>query len=337
MTMKNTLSKLLLLLVLVPAIVAAADNDIRLQQAAGSSWPTRIFAGESAIGSSAASFRSSIGLGAEDSPTFAGAIFSGLTGLLYGNGGGAVTVATGVEVRTAASLATSTTDNGVPRYDSTAGAQQTSGIVIEDTSANNTTIRGVDANTDVTMRGGTAGAAVKVSRAANGDVELAPSGSGSVAVTSTGMRVGSASSAGQILDSSSTVRFDWSAGGTNIRNSGGSIAIQVPAGTTSTSLIGALIGAVQSLSGAGAVNVTQLSTEYTSTGVSQALTLADGTGGQIKTIVHGVDGGSGILTPTTKTGFTSITFTNAGDTATLQFFATRGWTILAVNGSTITP
>jgi hypothetical protein len=89
----------------------------------------------------------------------------------------------------------------------------------------------------------------------------------------------------------------------------------------------------QSLSGAGAVNVTNYSTEYTSTGGAQALTLADGLPGQIKVIVHGVDGGSGVLTPTTKTGFTTITFTNAGDAVTLQFFTTRGWVIVGIFGA----
>lgn len=89
----------------------------------------------------------------------------------------------------------------------------------------------------------------------------------------------------------------------------------------------------QSLSGSGAVNVTNYSTELTSTGVAQALTLADGVAGQIKVIVHGVDGGSMVLTPTTKTGFTTITFTNAGDAVTLQFFTTRGWIIIGIFGA----
>ena len=92
---------------------------------------------------------------------------------------------------------------------------------------------------------------------------------------------------------------------------------------------------IQALSGAGAVNVTDATTLFTSTGASQALTLADGTHGQIKTIVHAVDGGSGILTPTTKTGYSTITFTAAGDSVTLQFFTTRGWCILASRGVTI--
>jgi hypothetical protein len=89
----------------------------------------------------------------------------------------------------------------------------------------------------------------------------------------------------------------------------------------------------QSLSGAGAVNVTNYSTELTSTGGAQALTLADGVPGQIKVIVHGVDGGSMVLTPTTKTGFNTITFTNVGESATLQFVTTRGWVIIGLFGA----
>lgn len=94
-----------------------------------------------------------------------------------------------------------------------------------------------------------------------------------------------------------------------------------------------IIGGVQSLSGAGAVNVTTLTTEYTSTGAAQALTLADGSPGQIKIIIHGVDGGSGVLTPTTKTGYTTITFTAVGESAMLQFVTTRGWIIISLRGA----
>lgn len=93
----------------------------------------------------------------------------------------------------------------------------------------------------------------------------------------------------------------------------------------------------QTLSGAGAVNVTASVTKITTTGAAQTLTLADGADGQVKIIIHVVDGGSAVLTPTTKTGFSSLTFTNAGDTATLMFSTTIGWTIIAVNGTTITP
>ena len=90
---------------------------------------------------------------------------------------------------------------------------------------------------------------------------------------------------------------------------------------------GYIVGGVQSLSGAGAVNVTQAITEVTTTGAAQALTLADGVAGQEKTIIHGVDGGSAVLTPTTKTGWSTCTFTAAGESLTLVFLATRGWCV----------
>lgn len=96
---------------------------------------------------------------------------------------------------------------------------------------------------------------------------------------------------------------------------------------------GTIIATPQALSGAGAVNLTTVCTDFTSTGVSNALTLADGTVGQIKTITHIVDGGSGILTPTTKTGYTTITFLNAGDSVTLRYCTTAGWCIIGIFGA----
>jgi len=98
---------------------------------------------------------------------------------------------------------------------------------------------------------------------------------------------------------------------------------------------GALISTPQALSGAGAVNVTTLTTAVTTTAPAQALTLADGTNGQIKTIVHQAlsGGGTWVLTPTTKTGYTTITSGAVGDTCTLQFFTTIGWCILSLRGA----
>jgi hypothetical protein len=98
-----------------------------------------------------------------------------------------------------------------------------------------------------------------------------------------------------------------------------------------------IIGTVQSLSGAGAVNITQLSTAFTSTATGNALTLANGTVGELKTIVYvaeaaGAD--TGILTPTTRIGYATITFTNVGDSVTLQYF-TQGWAIVGVRGATV--
>jgi hypothetical protein len=100
---------------------------------------------------------------------------------------------------------------------------------------------------------------------------------------------------------------------------------------------GVLTVSTDTLSGAGAVSVTKDTTKVTSTGVGNALTLANGVDGQIKRIVHDVDGGSAILTPTTKTGFSTVTFTNAGDTVTLEYVTTRGWMVVGSYGVTIAP
>lgn len=108
-------------------------------------------------------------------------------------------------------------------------------------------------------------------------------------------------------------------------------------GTGTSSFAGIVTESTDTLSGAGAVSVTKTVTKFTSTGSGQALTLANGTEGQIKRIVHVVDGGSGVLTPTTKTGYSTITFTNAGDTVTLEYVATQGWLVIGSYGVTIAP
>ena len=103
-------------------------------------------------------------------------------------------------------------------------------------------------------------------------------------------------------------------------------------GNVTGNITGDVIATNQALSGAGAVNVTDMLTSLTTTGASQALTLANGTLGQIKIISHIVDGGSAVLTPTTKIGFTTITFTAVGDSAMLIYTAS-GWDIVALNGA----
>lgn len=114
---------------------------------------------------------------------------------------------------------------------------------------------------------------------------------------------------------------------------GAATSITTLAVSGATTLSGALIGGVQSLSGAGAVNLTTPVTALTTTGAAQALTLANGTAGQIKIITHVVDGGSAVLTPTTKIGFSTITFTAVGESAMLVYTA-AGWAIVALNGAT---
>lgn len=100
---------------------------------------------------------------------------------------------------------------------------------------------------------------------------------------------------------------------------------------TATSVAtGPVFGTVQSLSGPGAVNITTLTTAFTSTGAGDALTLADGAAGQLKTIVYVAEaagGDTGVLTPTNLGSATTITFNDIGDSVTLQFIGADWWVI----------
>jgi hypothetical protein len=89
-------------------------------------------------------------------------------------------------------------------------------------------------------------------------------------------------------------------------------------------------GTVQALSGPGAVNITSLATAFTSTGAGNALTLADGAQGQLKTIIYVAEaagGDTGVLTPTNLGSGTTITFNAVGDSVTLQFAGTDWWVV----------
>lgn len=99
----------------------------------------------------------------------------------------------------------------------------------------------------------------------------------------------------------------------------------------------AVVGSVQALSGAGAVDVVTGTTAFTSTAAGNALTLADGVAGQYKTIVYvaeaaGAD--TGVLTPTHFGNGTTITFNAVGDSCTLQFMASKWW-VLAVRNAVV--
>ena len=85
-----------------------------------------------------------------------------------------------------------------------------------------------------------------------------------------------------------------------------------------------------------AVSVAVTTTALTTTGVAQAITLANGTNGQIKIIAHIANGGTGtaVLTPATSAAdYNTITFSSVGDTATLQYHTTGGWYILSLRGA----
>ena len=66
----------------------------------------------------------------------------------------------------------------------------------------------------------------------------------------------------------------------------------------------------------------------TSAGTATTPALANGVAGQMLTIVLDVDGGgNSVITPATKTGYASVTLTDAGDSVSFIFTTTRGWIV----------
>lgn len=105
--------------------------------------------------------------------------------------------------------------------------------------------------------------------------------------------------------------------------------------TTNATYDKAITGGVQQLSGAGAVDTTNLITEITSTG-TDALTLADGTtAGQLKIITMVVDGGTATLTPTTFANGSTLAFADVNDTVMLLWANTIGWVVVSNSGVTV--
>ena len=78
-----------------------------------------------------------------------------------------------------------------------------------------------------------------------------------------------------------------------------------------------------------AIGITTAVTLLESSG-SVTTTLADGTViGQIKIIVHDVDGGASIINVTDALGFADLDFVDDGDTAMLMWTGTTGWALLS--------
>ena len=106
--------------------------------------------------------------------------------------------------------------------------------------------------------------------------------------------------------------------------------------TVATKFVGPIskiVGDVQQISGPGAVDITSLITEITTTG-ADAYTLANGVAGQVKIISMAVDGGDATLTPTTLATGTTITFDAVGDNVTLIYGA-NGWLPTSVQNAVI--
>jgi hypothetical protein len=99
--------------------------------------------------------------------------------------------------------------------------------------------------------------------------------------------------------------------------------------------VGNLSGGTTSAADSLAIPVTHRYVAKTTGADAEALTLADGVAGQKLTISLVADGGGdGTLTPTTKSGFTTIVFANVGDTVTLLYVDdTTGWVIIGIAGA----
>jgi len=90
----------------------------------------------------------------------------------------------------------------------------------------------------------------------------------------------------------------------------------------------------QALTAAGAVNLTTAVTTVASS-AAIALTLANGSVGQVKMICMTTDGGDATLTPTTLNGYSTITFNDVGDSVVLLYNSTGGWSVISNQGCTL--
>ena len=86
--------------------------------------------------------------------------------------------------------------------------------------------------------------------------------------------------------------------------------------------------------GTEAVNVTSSISHLNTTAGAHAGALADGTNGQIKIITMITDGGNSVVTPTNANGFSTVTFADVGDTATLIFTGNK-WNIISSHSVTV--
>ena len=103
--------------------------------------------------------------------------------------------------------------------------------------------------------------------------------------------------------------------------------------TLTNKTLGAVIGTIDQLTAAGAIDITTYITEITTTAAT-AYTLADGVLGQIKIISLIVDGGDATITPTTLATGTTITMADVNDNITL-LYTTNGWVNTANQGAII--
>ncbi len=109
-----------------------------------------------------------------------------------------------------------------------------------------------------------------------------------------------------------------------------------PNGTGKVDISGGLLcSETTTSSGAAAISVNGNIHEITTT-AADAITLADGTEGQVLFVVLVVDGGDATITPTNLLGATTITMADAGDSVTLLFTASA-WNVVGQGGLSTGP
>ena len=86
-----------------------------------------------------------------------------------------------------------------------------------------------------------------------------------------------------------------------------------------------------------AVNVTTAITEINATSATHSAALADGSNGQVKTIINTSTSGTNAITitPTNRGGYSSITLDKQGESVTLLFKNSKWYVIAEDNGATI--
>jgi hypothetical protein len=124
----------------------------------------------------------------------------------------------------------------------------------------------------------------------------------------------------------------------NVNNGSGATEVARFDSSLNTTLKGALIlNSTETITASGAVSVVKAYSAVTlPASGALALTLANGTAGQVKVIVATslLGTGTAVITPTSGCGFSTITLNAAGDTATLLYTAS-GWAVVGANSAAL--
>ena len=186
--------------------------------------------------------------------------------------------------------------------------------------------------TDKFAAGAITGALIKT-----GDITVTQLGANCIAASATGRAL---MQTGFFTEAKATDAFAAQAIATGIIKDGAVATAKIAGSAVTIAKLAANVcGASQALSGAGAINLTTPTTFYTSTGPTEALTIADSLEtGQRKRIVHIVDGGSGVITKggavKLNAAITTITFTNIWDWVELEWSGAL-WNVIGHAGVTI--